>query len=78
VSWMAPIPTWAATQPMHWVSQDALYVSRGQQHRGTVSIGGWPAACGVLVVPIPHDTARDECDTCAEHAEHPYRSQHGQ
>lgn len=75
VSWMAPIPTWAATQPVHWVPADASYVSRGRNHRGTISIGGWPAACGALVAPIPHDAARHECRACAEHAEHPYNNE---
>ena len=75
---MAPIPTWATTQPVHWVPPDAAYISRGQQHRGTISIGGWPATCGALVVPIPYDATRHECDTCAGHADSRYSSQHGQ
>lgn len=72
------MPTCVTALPMHWVPAHAVYVSRGRPYRGTISIGGWPTACGILVAPIPHDPGRRECHYCASRADHPYHREHNQ
>lgn len=69
---MAPMPTWDTSLPVHWVSPSGRYIARGHPHDGMISHGGWRSECDTLVVAVPYDERRRECDECAGHAEYGY------